>query len=91
MKSAQRAAFMICVLMLGCGGSASAWSKRTPIRGADGQDNWWKIHCEGDKSACERQASDACPTGYDVKDREGLRYLLVKCKGPGAPREEVEW
>ena len=91
MKRAQQAALIVCGLMLACGGAASAWSKRTPIRGPDGQDDWWKIHCKVDDSGCTRQASDACPTGYDVKDREGQRYLLIKCKGPGAPREEVEW
>lgn len=93
MKPAQHVSLFLCVFWLGCGGSsvASAWSRRTPVQGPDGQDNWWKVHCDVDDTGCTRQASEACPTGYDVKDREGTRYLFIKCKGRGSEREEVEW
>lgn len=73
------------VLLTAC----SSWSSRTPVRGPDGQDDWWQIHCHRDDPGCMRQALLACPGGYEVKDRDRRKYMLIKCTGRSGPRATV--
>jgi hypothetical protein len=39
-----------------------------PVRGPDGDANWWTIHCRHDKGRCYAMAAEKCPTGYAVAD-----------------------
>lgn len=74
----------------GCGrGWLSSWSERVPVRGQDGNDNWWQIRCHRDDAGCLHQAAEACPDGYEVHDKDKRKYLLIQCQGRTAERVKV--
>jgi hypothetical protein len=47
----------------------AACSYATPVRGPDGQANWFDVYCRHDKSGCYQMAAEKCPLGYDVADQ----------------------
>jgi hypothetical protein len=85
-----RRSLCLVLLVTSCGGALSHWSSRTPVHGQDGEDDWWAIRCHRDDQGCLDQAGWACPDGYDIKDREARKYMLIKCKGRSGERVEVK-
>ena len=65
------------------------WSSRTPVHGPD-DGAWWEIKCHRHDAGCLKQAHFACPNGYEVKERDKQRYLLIRCDDRGGKRIEVK-
>jgi hypothetical protein len=81
MKSGLRVATVLALVVTILGACSPPWSERKPVAGGDGT-TWWMIRCHRDDEGCLRQAHEACPIGYDIKERDGRKFYLIACHEP---------